>query len=123
MALLHSYNNWREVAMAYRRRESQSAVAEAVRMGVLPPAKSLKCSDCGGKAVCYDHRDYRKPLRVDPVCKRCDSIRGPGRPSYQRRGKAYDKVLRAAKRWHLKIGRRMGISRQRAREIVNGATA
>lgn len=39
-------------------------------------AASQDCADCGGQATCYDHRDYRKPLDVTPVCSRCNIRRG-----------------------------------------------
>lgn len=25
----------------------------------------------------YDHRDYTKPLSVEPVCRSCNKLRGP----------------------------------------------
>ena len=33
--------------------------------------------DCGKQAHEYDHRDYDKPLEVEPTCKSCNSKRGP----------------------------------------------
>lgn len=66
--------------MAARRYPAARAVAEAVRDGRLPDPTTLRCEDCGAPAVCYDHRDYRQPLVVAPVCKRCDCLRGPGLP-------------------------------------------
>ena len=35
------------------------------------------CIDCGATATCYDHRDYSKPWAVEPVCDRCNKLRGP----------------------------------------------
>ncbi len=52
-------------------------VASAVKAGKLPPVRTLTCVDCGAPAVGYDHRDYSKPLDVQPVCKRCNWKRGP----------------------------------------------
>jgi hypothetical protein len=37
----------------------------------------MQCVDCGAQARDYDHRDYNKPLEVDPVCRRCNLRRGP----------------------------------------------
>ncbi len=37
-----------------------------------------KCVDCGGSASVWDHRDYRKPLDVSPVCDSCNHVRGQG---------------------------------------------
>lgn len=59
-------------------RPAHTAVRKAIRRGELPPAKDCVCVDCGKRAECYDHRDYLKPLNVDPVCKTCDNHRGPG---------------------------------------------
>lgn len=53
----------------------------AVSVGFLPNPKDFQCVDCGRvQAECYDHRDYNKPLDVDPVCLRCNSSRGRGIP-------------------------------------------
>lgn len=52
----------------------------AVRIGFLPPPTIHKCTDCGRPAECYDHRDYTKPLEVEPVCIRCNTSRGKGIP-------------------------------------------
>ena len=55
----------------------RNEIAKAIRRGVIPNAKTLICVDCGGAAFDYDHRDYTKPLAVDPVCRRCNQMRGP----------------------------------------------
>jgi len=55
-------------------------VGLAIRRGELPNAKTLKCADCGDQAMQYDHRDYRQPLIVDPVCVPCNMKRGRGEP-------------------------------------------
>lgn len=57
-----------------------SAVAKAVKDGILAPVKTLKCVDCGSPAQCYDHRDYAKPLDVEPVCRKCNFRRGSALP-------------------------------------------
>lgn len=59
---------------------AHQAVAAAVKRGDLPPIKSLACTDCGKPAHDYDHRDYSKPLDVQPVCRSCNRHRGPARP-------------------------------------------
>jgi len=62
------------------------AIQKAKTDGLLPPFSSwrrrskIKCVDCGKRAQCWDHRDYSKPLEVDPVCKSCNYHRGPGLP-------------------------------------------
>lgn len=53
-------------------------VRRAIRRGELRPPKEKGCVDCGGQATTYDHRDYSKPLDVDPVCMGCNIRRGPG---------------------------------------------
>lgn len=58
---------------------AQMRVYTAVRRGDLPRVKTLKCVDCGKPAHCYDHRDYSRPLDVDPVCKKCNALRGPAK--------------------------------------------
>jgi hypothetical protein len=55
-------------------------VARAIREGFLAHPLGLKCVDCQKPAIEYDHRDYNKPLKVDPVCRRCNSVRGPAIP-------------------------------------------
>lgn len=63
------------------RQPAHVAVARAIRHGILRSLKDFQtdCVDCGGIAVAYDHRDYDKPLEVDPVCKRCNILRGPAK--------------------------------------------
>lgn len=57
-----------------------AAVAAAVRDGYLSPPAEHQCVDCGAQAQQYDHRDYRKPLVVEPVCRSCNKLRGPAIP-------------------------------------------
>lgn len=56
-----------------------------IRTGRLIHLKSdgsagVPCVDCGDPATGYDHRDYRKPLEVDPVCNPCNRRRGVALP-------------------------------------------
>ena len=54
------------------------AVNTAIKKGLLPKLDgSTPCSDCGKPATEYDHRDYEKPLAVEPVCHSCNLKRGP----------------------------------------------
>lgn len=55
-------------------------LAIAVKRGRLQPARTFNCTDCGAPAVCYDHRDYNKPLDVQPVCHKCNVNRGAAIP-------------------------------------------
>lgn len=58
-------------------REAHYQVARAIRKGELVHPRNFPCMDCGGASIHYDHRDYSKPLTVDPVCRRCNYRRGP----------------------------------------------
>lgn len=53
------------------------AVVRAIRRGDLKPVRECVCVDCGAPARHYDHRDYNKPAKVEPVCKSCNARRGP----------------------------------------------
>ena len=58
-----------------------AAVKQAVAAGELPRLDgSVLCVDCGKPARNYDHRDYRKPLDVEPVCMSCNKQRGTAEP-------------------------------------------
>ena len=56
-----------------------AAVSRAKRRGELPNAKTKLCVDCGAMAHDWDHRDYSKPLDVEPVCRSCNLRRGPAK--------------------------------------------
>ena len=58
-------------------RDAHGMVRAAIRFGYLRPASEYQCVDCGSAAECYDHRDYNKPLDVEPVCIGCNVRRGP----------------------------------------------
>lgn len=59
--------------------KAQTEVAKAIRRGDLKRASDHLCADCGKQAEQYDHRDYSRPLDVEPVCRRCNARRGPGK--------------------------------------------
>ena len=59
--------------------KAANAVASATRRGDLPKVKELACVDCGKPAQCWDHRDYDKPLDVEPTCRGCNKRRGPAK--------------------------------------------
>lgn len=64
--------------IAYHRRKELAyrMMQKEVKSGKIVRAAGLVCVDCGGTATCYDHRDYRKPLQVEPVCFGCNRSRG-----------------------------------------------
>lgn len=63
---------------------ASSVVGKAVHAGQMLPARMHACSDCGRPASHYDHRDYTKPLLVDPVCPICNAKRGRAFNSFLR---------------------------------------
>lgn len=56
---------------------AHNVVGKAIRLGLLKKPSDFQCADCGKPAECYDHRDYSKPLDVQPVCCSCNVMRGP----------------------------------------------
>ena len=66
------------------RSKAQGRAYSAVKRGELPrlintlrqKPVGISCSDCSELATQYDHRDYRKPLKVEPVCCGCNKRRG-----------------------------------------------
>lgn len=60
------------------RRDAIVEVGRAIRAGELIRLTTniIKCADCDERATQYDHRDYTKPLFVDPVCQSCNFKRG-----------------------------------------------
>ena len=55
-------------------------VSVAIYNGDLPKLDgTIKCADCDAPAAEYDHRDYKKPMEVEPVCRACNQARGPGK--------------------------------------------
>lgn len=69
---LKEYRGWQ--AQAYR------FVKLAIGAGVLPDLAcgEYACVDCGAVATQYEHRDYARPLDVEPICKGCNLKRGRG---------------------------------------------
>lgn len=60
--------------------QAHAAVSAAIKKGLLEPVTEFVCSDCDNDATDYDHRDYGKPLDVDPVCRSCNRRRGMALP-------------------------------------------
>lgn len=57
------------------------AVWKAIQAGALAPLDGhIPCMDCGAPEAQYDHRDYNRPLDVEPVCGSCNRNRGPAIP-------------------------------------------
>lgn len=70
------------IAWCQLRSRAAQAVYRAVKKGFLVDLKEqiIPCKDCGSRAKVYDHRDYAKPLEVDPVCIGCNITRGTNAP-------------------------------------------
>jgi hypothetical protein len=60
--------------------EAHRKVKYAITQGNLAPVQKMKCLDCGCQAEIYDHKDYNKPLEVEPVCRSCNRKRGSAIP-------------------------------------------
>lgn len=64
------------------RHAASALVSKAIREGQLKRPAEFACVDCGARAWEYDHRDYNKPLAVEPVCRKCNLNRGPAIPVF-----------------------------------------
>lgn len=78
------YPHWRRPdCKDYRvfQHQAYTYVRAAIKADVLPDLTLgvYACVDCGGVATQYEHRDYRFPLVVEPVCKSCNLKRGRAR--------------------------------------------
>lgn len=82
-------------------------VRRAVIRGELPNLKATTviCVDCKvRRATNYEHRDYGKPLEVDPVCRSCNLKRGEGLiPSSTPKKLENSRRLLRKKAWRLKM--------------------
>jgi hypothetical protein len=58
--------------------KATQAVNAEVRAGRMQRPGEFKCVDCGEPAECWEHRDYSRPLDVEPVCRLCNNKRGAG---------------------------------------------
>lgn len=62
------------------RQAASGLVQVEIKAGRLPHPSTLTCADCNGPASEYEHRDYNKPLSVEPICRSCNHRRGPAIP-------------------------------------------
>ena len=72
----HHQYKWYNRKPITPRAASHRIVTLAVKAGIIKRASDMTCADCGCSATEYDHRDYMKPLDVDPVCRKCNRNRG-----------------------------------------------
>jgi len=96
-------SNDEDAAITQRRERALYAVAVAVAIGVLPSLRSgaVPCKDCAKPATQYDHRDYAKPLEVEPVCGRCNLKRSAAKGIVWRERSAYRRREREIRREEL----------------------
>lgn len=62
--------------------QAAQELSNKIKAGEIPTWRGRACADCGDPAIGYDHRDYNQPLRVDPICARCNIRRGPAIPRH-----------------------------------------
>lgn len=120
-----------------------------IRRGLLPDLRrmNLRCTDCHRRADRYDHRDYRYPEFVQPVCVSCNGLRPPAYPhlpeptehlrflyldlpdivrdleatsSSNPRHKKLVRLVRHGKTLQ-HIGDELGVTRERARQLILAA--
>lgn len=53
-------------------------IKKLIESGSMESPKGKSCVDCGAPAVCHDLRNYSKPIEAVPVCRSCNTLRGPG---------------------------------------------
>lgn len=61
-------------------KHASTCMWRALTIGLLQDMRGQPCVDCGKTAVHHDHRDWRRPLDVEPVCHSCNLRRGPAAP-------------------------------------------
>lgn len=64
------------------RKLARVKVRHAIARGTLNDLRKnyVQCVDCGDRATVHEHRDYTRPLMVEPTCKSCNSRRRTAYP-------------------------------------------
>lgn len=72
-------NPYKPLSQSTEAQRARHQLYAAIRKGLLPNLglRQTRCVDCGDIALHHDHRDYSKPLEVEPVCGSCNAKRGP----------------------------------------------
>jgi DNA-directed RNA polymerase subunit RPC12/RpoP len=60
-------------------KRAANALSNGLRHGLVESYMGKACVDCCEPAQCLDHRDYTKPLEVEPVCLSCNFYRPPAK--------------------------------------------
>lgn len=68
--------SWYCWACYHKARKLAGKAASLLKQKETHPATCYSCVDCGKQAQRWDHRDYYKPLAVEPVCQGCNWKRG-----------------------------------------------
>lgn len=50
-------------------------VQQFIHKKLISKPGNYKCVDCGKPAVHWEHRDYSKPMSIEPVCRSCNKKR------------------------------------------------
>lgn len=71
-------------AKAREASRAHAAVSAMVIAGLVKklPCDGINCVDCGKQATHWEHRDYRKPQEIEPICKSCNTKRGHAMTAY-----------------------------------------
>lgn len=75
--------HWLRMDWLSGRLMAAAMLLRAIQRKQLARPDQFTCSDCDKQAFCYDHRDYGRPLDVDPVCRSCNTRRGSAKPINQ----------------------------------------
>lgn len=83
------------------RRKAYKLLKIAIELGTIPKIDShTKCVDCGKQAKVYDHRNYEKPLVVEPVCVGCNVRRGGGFPLLVTDQSRINQIVEFRRHWY-----------------------
>lgn len=75
-----------EEALRHKRWRSYAYVVmhSLIRREIVFRVDLYDCVDCGSQAEIWEHRDYSRPLEIEPACESCNAKRGPGwSPSHE----------------------------------------
>lgn len=75
-----------------RRRVGWQRSQQRNQVGSPQAGQGRSAASIARRARDYDHRDYNKPLEVEPVCHSCNMKRGPGIPKQWERAELLRKL-------------------------------
>jgi hypothetical protein len=62
-----------------QRRAARCILTMAIKAGFIRSHHGQQCVDCGAPAIGLEHREYSRPLDVEPICNSCNFRRGPAK--------------------------------------------